>query len=343
MNYPDGRILSSLGDKLGEKVTIKLYDVAYGMANYCLLKGENSGRKFTAMFREEPAQIAVEDNSTGKYTQENYFVLEKENIRILSEKGIAVPEIILAGDNFVIMPYLGENQPLDDSIMSENSRLDIAVPKIIDYFASLHSLPIDTIPHRASCRCDNLEFAENFNFQNGIGNSDYTLAAIIKKSDNYDKLFRLINGLSGIKVEECITQGNTYNSESVFGDGNKLHLTDYSFTGRGNPFIDIVCPVSWGLPSDTDAAVSKKQERIRSYLKARKINDEQGTFFMFDYFTILWSLNIMDVLLDINKDIKHEKAKILYKLAHRNIGSLISSDTDLSEARNILLSLIPEL
>jgi len=337
MNNPPSSILSSVEGKLGEEVTIKPYDVAYGMASYCLLTG-TSGRKFTAMFCEEPIRIVVEEKDANIYLKDR-FLVEEENIRTLSEGGIAVPAILHAGNDFIIWPYLGENLPLDGSVMSGSSRLDEAVLRIIEYLAAIHSLPVNTIPYRASCSRDNLEFIKNYSFLKIIGNSDNALAKNIKNAKNYGRLCELIGNLSGINVGDSIIKGETYNPGTIFLDGNKIHLTDYKFAGIGNPFLDIVYPVSWGLSSGADEAVSKKQERVRHYLSARKINDEQGVFLKFDYFTILESLNMTDALLGIS----NEKAKILFKMARRNIENLISGNPDLNEVREILLSLVPEL
>ncbi|MGB8226980.1 MAG: hypothetical protein WCE45_09005 [Sedimentisphaerales bacterium] len=337
MNNPDSHIFSSIEDKLAEKVTVKLYDVAYGMADYCLLTGEKSGRKFTAMFSEKPMQIFLQENKTENYTQKERFLVEKENIRTLSERQIPVPAILFAGDNFIIMPYLGENLAMDNSLIAASSRLDEAVSGIIDCLAVIHSLPINTIPYRASCSRGNLEFAKNYSFLNIIENSDYAIAKNIRNAENYGRLCELIGKFTPISVGDVIIKGETYNPETVFCDGSKLHLTDYKFTGIGNPFFDIAHPVSWGLPSDLDEAVSKKQQRVRRYLSARKINDQQDVFFKLDYFTILQSINMMDVILDRND----KKTKILFKMAHRNLESLISGNPDLNEARIILLSLIP--
>jgi hypothetical protein len=324
-------------EKLGEEVTIKAYDVTYGMASYCLLTG-TSGRKFTAMFCEEPIQIVVEEKNANIYLKDR-FLVEEKNIRTLSEVGIAVPAILQAGNDFIIWPYLGENLQLDESIMTGSSRLDEIVLRIIEYLAAIHCLAVNTIPHRTSCSRDNLEFIKNYSFLKIIGNSDNALAKNIKNAKNYGRLCKLIGNLPGINVGDSITKGETHNPETIFLDGDKIHLTDYKFAGTGNPFLDIVYPVSWGLPSSADEAVSKKQERVRHYLSARKINDEQGMFLKFDYFTILESLNMMDILLGMS----NEKAKILFKMAHRNLENLISDNPDLNEVREVLLSLIPEL
>jgi hypothetical protein len=335
MNNPPGSVLSYVEDKLGEEVTVKSYDVAYGMANYCLLTG-TSGRKFAAMFCEEPGQIFIEEKDGNVYAKAR-FLIEAENIRALSKNGIAVPAILHAGNNFIIWPYLGENLSLDDSVVSESSWLDEAVLRIIDHLAAINCLPVNTIPHRVRCSRDNLEFPKNYSFLRIIGSSDNALARNMRNARNYGRLCELMDYLSGISVEDGIIKGETYNPETIFLDGNKIHFTDYKFTGTGNPFLDIVCPVSWGLPCDADKAVSKKQERVRRYLIAIKIDDEQNAFFKFDYFTVLESLNMMDVLSGINS----EKAKILFKMARRNLENLISGNAELNEARDILLRLIP--
>lgn len=337
MNNPDSTTLHFIEDKIGETVTIKSYGVTYGMANYCLLTGKTSGRKFTVMFYQEPLQIVLQKNGAEDYTTKERFSIEKENIKTLSEKQIPLPPILFAGDNFIIWPYLGENLLLNNSLMSASNRLDEIVSGIIDCLAAIHNLPSITIPHRARCNKDNLEFTKNYSFCNIIGNSNNTLAMNIRNSKDYNCICKLINGLSGVNVAESIVKGETYNPETVFCDGSKIHLTDYKFTGIGNPFLDIVYPVSWGLPLDQGEAVLKKQERVRRYLSARRIKDEQDAFFKFDYFTILASLNMMDVLLGTNKNMEHEKAKILFKTAHGNMKHLISDNPNLNEIKDIVL------
>ncbi len=336
MSEMPSSILRAVEEKLGEEVTIKPYEVAYGMASYCRLTG-TSGKKFTVMFSEKSVRIVIEEKD-GNIYEKNHFLVEEENIRTLSRSGIDVPAILHAGDNFIIWPYLGENLPLDDSFMSGSRRLDEAVLRIMERLAAIHCLPINTIPHRAMCNRSNLEFSKNYSFAGIIGDSGCALAKNIKNSKNYGRLCELIGNLSGITAGESVTKREAYNPETIFLDGDKIHLTDYKFTGIGNLFFDILYPVSWGLPADADEAVSKKQERVRRYLSARKMDDEQGMFLKFDYFTILESLNMADVL-----NLSSEKAKILFKTARKSMEHLISGDTNLDEARKILLSLIPEL
>ena len=220
--------------------------------------------------------------------------------------------------------------------MSGSSRLDETVLRIINHLAAIHCLAVNTIPHRAKCSRDNLEFSKNYSFLRIIGNSENALAKNIRNAGNYGRLCELMGDLAGISVEDGITKGETYNPETIFLDGDKIYLTDYKFAGAGNPFLDIVNPVSWGLPCDADEAVSKKQERVKRYLSARKIDDEQDVFLKFDYFSVLEAINMMDVLSGIN----HKKANILFKTAHRNIEHLISDNPELNEAKDILLGLI---
>jgi hypothetical protein len=336
MDKPDSRILTSIEDALREKVTVKSCDVTYGLANYCHLTTATD-KKFTAMFSEEPTLIVIEEKDNTIYSKDR-FLVEKENTQKLSKAGIAVPAILYAGDNFIIWPCLGGNMPMDDSLLSQSNRLDIAVSGIIDCLAAIHCLPVDIIPHRAKCSRDNLEFSKNYSFLRIIASSDNTIATNIRNSGSYGRLCELIGNLSGISIEDSIIKGETYNPETVFCDGNRIHLTDYKFAGIGNPFFEIVSPVSWGLPHNTNEAVSKKQQRLRRYLRARKIKDELAAFFRFDCCTILESLNMLDVLSGVND----KKAKILCKMARRNMETLITGNTNLNEAREVLLSIIPQ-
>ncbi len=338
MNNPDSHILSLIEDKLAEKVTVKPYDVRYGMADYCLLTGKTSGKKFTMMFCQKPVQIFLMRKGDDDCTKKNRFGAEQENIKALSKRAIPVPAILHAGDNFLLMPYLGENLSLDDFLLSAGSLLDKVVSGIIDRLAAIHSLPADTIPHKARCTRENLAALMNDTLLDIIENSNDAIAVNIKNALTYGRLRRLIDKFVSIGVQDVITKNETYNPQTVFWDTGRLHLTDYKFAGLGNPFLDIAHPVSWGLPSDLDQAVSKKQERVRQYLSARKINDQKDAFLKFDYFTILQSISMMDALLDRND----KKTKILFKMAHRNLESLISSNPDLNEVKNILLSSIPE-
>jgi hypothetical protein len=335
MNNPPGLILRSMEEKLREKVTVKPYDVTQGITRYCLLTG-TSGRKFTAMFREKPRQMVLKEKDGNIYSKD-LFLIEEENIRKLSRQGIAVPEILHTGKNFIIWPYLGENMPLDESIMSPSSRLDEIVLQIMEFLAAIHNLALNTIPYESCCTRYNLEF--NFTFLNIIETSENDIARNIKNAASYGALRELIENLPDPDLEDSITKGLTYDPEIIFLDGHKMHHTDYTFTGRGDPFEDIVYPVSWGLPRSADEAVSKKQERVRHYISARKINDEQDFFLKFDYFTVLKSFNMTDVMFGTS----NEKTKILYMMARRNMENLISGNPDLNEIREILLSSIPEL
>jgi hypothetical protein len=337
MNKPDSQVLTSIEDKLGEKVTVESCDVTYGMANYCHL-ATISGRKFTAMFREESVRIVIEEKDNTIYSKAR-FLVEKENTQKLSDAGIAVPAILCSGDNFIIWPYLGENLRLDGSLLCQSTKIDIAVAGTLDCLAAIHSLPLNVIPHMAKCSRDNIEFSKNYSFLRIIENSGNMLAKNIRNSGSYGRLCELIGNLSGISIEDSIIKGETHNPETVFCDGNRIYLTDYKFAGRGNPFFEIVYPVSWGLPPDINKAVLKKQERIRRYLQARKINDEQDAFFGFDYYTILESLNMLDVMLCIND----KKAKILCEMARLNIETPVSGNTNIKAAAAILLSTIARL
>jgi hypothetical protein len=221
--------------------------------------------------------------------------------------------------------------------MSASTRLDEIVLRIMEYLAAIHNLTLNTIPYESCCTRYNLEF--NYTLLNIIEKSENDIARNIKKAGSYGRLRELIENLSDPDVEDSITKGLTYNPEIIFLDGDKIHHTDYTFTGLGNPFLDIVCPVSWGLPLGADEAVSKKQKRVRRYLSARNINDEQDMLLKLDYFTVLESFNMTDVMFGTS----NEKTKILYKMARRNMENLISGNPDLNEIRDILLSSIPEL
>ena len=333
MNNPPESILNSMEEKLGEKVTIQPYKVSGGLADYCLLTG-TSGRRFTAVFREKPREMVLRDKDGNIYYR-NLFLVEEESIRRLSKAGIAVPEILHTGNNFIIWPYLGENLALDESFLSSSNRLDEIVLRILEYVAAIHNLPVHTISYSSCCTKYNLEF--HFTLLNVIEQSNNEIAGNIKKAESYSRLHELIDNLPEPNFEDCVTKGQTYDPEIIFMGGDTMHHTDYTFTGRGNPLWDIVYPVSWGLPRGEDEAAAKKRERVRHYIRARKINNEQEMFVTFDYFTVLESLNMTDVLFGRNT----EQAKILYTLARRNMENLISGNPELNEVKEILLNSIP--
>jgi len=336
MNNLPSSVLKVIEEKLEEEVTAKSYDVTFGMADYFLLTGA-SGKKFTAMYCKEAVQIAVEDRDGNIYSK-GKISAEKENMRRLAGAGVVVPAILYAGRDFIIWPHLGENIPLDESLVSGGNWLDGTVLGILECLAAIHCVDINTLPQKASCTRENLEFRKRYSFLAVIENSNDEIGKKIKSAGSYGRLCKLIGSISGVNIEEGIVKGETYSPETIFLDGDKIHLINYAFAGIGRPLFDIVCPVSWGLPFDADKAVSKKQERVRHYLSARKIGNEREAFLTVDYFTILESINMTDVLLCRND----EKAKILLKTARRNMESLISGNADLNEAGEILLSLIAE-
>jgi hypothetical protein len=337
MNNLPASILKTVEERFGEEVTAKSYDVAFGMAGYFLLTAA-SGKKFTAACCEETAQIVAEDRDGNIYSK-GVISAEEENIRRLAEAGIEVPAILCAGSNFIVWPYLGGNIPLDENILSGGGRLDEAVSGIIECLAAIHRLDVNILPQKVSCNRENLEFKKNYSFSAIIENSDDAIAGKIRGGTSYGRLCELFGSLSGINIEEGVVKGETYNPETIFLDGDKIHLTNYAFVGTGNSLFDIVCPVSWGLPSDTDEAILKKQQRVRHYLNAMNINEEQKVFCGVDYFTVLESINMMDTLSCRND----EKAKILFKAAHRNMGSLISGNAELNKAAEILSGLIKKM
>jgi hypothetical protein len=339
MNKQDSDIVLAMEAELGESVRIE----PCGKSGYSLLTGRTSGRKFTAAYSEQPMQMHSKHQTTGAYTKKGRFLVEAENMRALAEKGFDVPAISHFADNFIIMPWLGENLRLDDSVMSGSDRLDGIVLGMMERLAAVHSLPADTIPCTTACTADNLEFKLNGTILEIIKESDYAIARKVRGDRSYARLCELVREAGQVEVAKCLTKGETYNPENVFWDGERLSLTDYRMAGMGDAFMDIVNPVSWGLPADADEAIAKKRQRVRRYLRARNITDERTAFHEFDHFTIGDAFNMMDVLLGGDTEVKNEKRKALFGLAHRNMEVLTSGDPELDEIRTILLRSVPEL
>jgi hypothetical protein len=339
MRKADNGIVTAMEAVLGEGVTVE----PCGTSEYRLLTGKDSGRRFTAVYSEQPMQMHRKHKDTGAYTVRGRFLVEADNIRALSARGFDAPAALHSGENFIIMPYLGENLRLDGSVMWASERLDGIVLGIMERMAAIHSLPAETIPGTTACTKDNLQHKLSGTFMGVIEESDYNIARRVRGDKGFARLRELIAEAGSMSVPACLTKGEAYNPENVFVHGERLSLTDYRMSGMGQSFMDIVNPVSWGLPADMDEAVSKKQQRLRCYLRARSITDERAVFRAFDFYTIGDSFNMMDVLLGRDTDVTSASRRILYGLARRNMEVLTGNDRDLHEMRSILLRSVPEL